>query len=217
MNVWIGSIIAQICPLSFFLLQIQDFIRRIRYEIVRREQTADSSRKRKKDRLIIWGKVDPIFGEKFSMENPSPAGRRCLLVLCTIYTSNSRSSLNIVHPLFIRDHGWKIFGNRVRGVEMRSEGRGRPIQIQMLIDPVMDPSRGPLCLSATMRPSSSLFSWTLLSQTRSIYIPLMYCCNELFRKVISFSMKRNEIKNLVSLSRMRKRKCKLWSANTLTV
>lgn len=40
---------------------------------------------------------------------------------------------------------------------MRSEGRGRPIQIQMLIDPVMDPSRGPLCLSATMQPSSSPF------------------------------------------------------------
>ena len=78
------------------------------------------------------------------MGNPSPAGRRRLLVLCTIYTSNSRSSLNIVHPLFIRDHGWKIFGNRVRGVKDAGRrerwGRGRPIQIQMLIDPAMDPS-----------------------------------------------------------------------------
>lgn len=89
------------------------------------------------------------------MGNPSPAGRRRLLVLCTIYTSNSRSSLNIVHPLFIRDHGWKIFGNRVRGVKDAGRrerwGRGRPIQIQMLIDPVMDPS-----------------------QTRLIYIRLIY-------------------------------------------
>lgn len=149
--------------------------------------------------------MDPIFGEKFSMENPSPAGRRCLLVLCTIYTSNSRSSLNIVHPLFIRDHGWKIFGNRIRGVEMRSEGRGRPIQIQMLIDPVMDPSRGPLCLSATMQPSSSPFSWTFLSQTRSIYIPLMYWIVSESNFVFD-EKERNQKFGLVVVARIRKRK-----------
>lgn len=107
------------------------------------------------------------------MGNPSPAGRRRLLVLCTIYTSNSRSSLNIVHPLFIRDHGWKIFGNRVRGVKDAGRrerwGRGRPIQIQMLIDPAMDPSHciyRQRCMQPTFR--------TLLFQTRLIYIRLIY-------------------------------------------
>lgn len=104
------------------------------------------------------------------MGNPSPAGRRRLLVLCTIYTSNSRSSLNIVHPLFIRDHGWKIFGNRVRGVKDAGRrerwGRGRPIQIQMLIDPAMDPSH---CIYRQGCMQPTFLSNTFVSNSINLY------------------------------------------------
>lgn len=109
------------------------------------------------------------------MGNPSPAGRRRLLVLCTIYTSNSRSSLNIVHPLFIRDHGWKIFGNRVRGVKDAGRrerwGRGRPIQIQMLIDPAMDPSH---CIYRQGCMQPTFLSNTFVSNSINLYPRLIY-------------------------------------------
>lgn len=56
------------------------------------------------------------------------------LVLYTIYTSNSRPSLNIIHPLFIRDHRRNLSESY-----SRTSRKERLIQIQMLIDPAVDP------------------------------------------------------------------------------
>lgn len=44
----------------------------------------------------------------FQGEERNPRHERERLVLYTVYTSNSRPTLNIIHPLFIRDHGWNL-------------------------------------------------------------------------------------------------------------